>query len=70
MITRRSNPSYQSADQIHAQAWRDEYADRAWPQNPDAVYQLARARAREARQNGQMIRAILRFMNAPKAKCT
>jgi hypothetical protein len=56
--------------QDHDLAWQDEFADAPWPQDPGAIYELARARAREARQSSQMVRAIIRFMDMPKGKCT
>lgn len=56
--------------ELHDAAWRDEYEGQPWPSDPPAVYILARERAREARQSGAMIRAILRFIDMPKAKCS
>ena len=54
----------------HATAWEDEYRERPWPAHPSAVYLLARSRAHEARQTGQMVRAILRFIDVRKVKCS
>jgi hypothetical protein len=68
MIVRRDNGPKRADHFTHEQAWRDEFADASWPANPDAVYSLARERAREARQSSQMVRAILKFMDMPKGK--